>query len=102
MIIAGLIIIQAWYGNVKKEAEGDTQDGNSSIVDVTVPLQYLVEESQLHLQGGPKAGLLGFFDPCPDEDKQLYIRYLFQDKLHHVTIQEWEALDIPKKKDIVQ
>jgi len=96
----GLIIVQAWYGNLLKEAEGDAQDEKSTIIDVTIPLQYLVEDSQLHLEPTPKANLLGFYDPCPGEDKQLYIRYLFQDKLHQVTVQDWEALGIPKRMDM--
>ena len=44
-------------------------------IDVTIPLQYLVEDSQLILHEGPKTGLLGFYDPRIDEPKELLIRY---------------------------
>ncbi len=50
-------------------------------IDVTIPLQYLVEDSQLILHEGPKTGLLGFFDPRIDERKELSIRYVLTNPL---------------------
>ena len=38
---------------------------------------------------------IGFYDPCPGEDKSLYIRYLFKDKLHEVTIDDTQAIGLP-------
>ena len=45
-------------------------------VDVTVPVQCLVEDSgRLSLQEATKAELAGFYDPAPaDEEKQLLVR----------------------------
>lgn len=39
----------------------------------------------------------GFYDPCPGDEKQLRIRYLFKDKMHHVTINDNDELVIPLK-----
>jgi DnaJ family protein C protein 11 len=76
-------------------SENSSESLSSIIIDVTIPLQYLVEDSQLHLHDGSKAHLLGFYDPCIGEDKQLYIRYLFHDKLHEVTIDDSDVLGLP-------
>lgn len=70
-------------------------------MDVTIALQHLVEDSQLRLFETSKANLLGFYDPAYGEEKQLYIRYLFKDKLHQVTIQDNEPLAIPRKADLI-
>ena len=40
-------------------------------IDVTLQLQYMVDDSRLYLQAASKAGLLGFYDPVP------LIRYFF-------------------------
>lgn len=39
----------------------------------------------------------GFYDPCIGEAKSLRVRYLFRDSLHEVTIDEIEALAIPRQ-----
>ena len=48
----------------------------AAAVDVTVPVQCLVEDSgRLSLQEATKAELAGFYDPAPaDEEKQLLVR----------------------------
>jgi len=44
-------------------------------VDVTIPLQNLVENSRLQLPSEiTKSGLPGFYDPCPGGDKKLKVR----------------------------
>jgi len=88
----GLIIVSALYGNLESEDKGDC---SAQVIDVSIPLQQLVEDSQLHLHEGSKSGLLGFYDPCIGEEKQLYIRYLFRDKLHEVTNDDCQPLRIP-------
>ena len=49
-------------------------------VDVTVPVQCLVEDSgRLSLHEATKAELAGFYDPAPaDEEKQLLVRWAWQ------------------------
>lgn len=96
----GLIVVYACYGCLdedNKEVAGqETTEGEERVIDVTIPLQYLVEDSQLHLhESSSKSHLLGFFDPCPGEEKKLYIKYLFKDKLHEVTISDTEAIGLP-------
>jgi len=47
---------------------------SSKFIDVTVPLQNLVENSSLQLPKDiTKSGLPGFYDPCPARDKKLKV-----------------------------
>ncbi|KAK3104741.1 hypothetical protein FSP39_009031 [Pinctada imbricata] len=89
----GLIIVKAVYGQLI------TQDGvlvESQCIDVRVPLQALVKDSQLILMDSKtKSGIPGFYDPCPDEEKSLYIRYTFRNRPHQVTITDSEPIRIP-------
>lgn len=56
------------YGRWKEPTpSGDEEEAEEgSVIDVTVPLQYRVEDSQLILEEGSKASLYGtaFFLPC--------------------------------------
>jgi DnaJ family protein C protein 11 len=97
----GLIIQHASYGRLPQTNEGELKldeeedEENPFVIDVTVPLQYLIENSQLHLHPGSKAGLVGFYDPCPGEEKHLEVIYLFRNKLHRVCIADGELLRVP-------
>lgn len=75
LVFSGLIIVNAWYGNLAKFG---VDEPSPYVIDVTIPLQYLVEDSQLHLHNTSKSKLMGFYDPCIGEDKALHIRYLFR------------------------
>ncbi|KAJ7393345.1 DnaJ (Hsp40), sub C, member 11 [Desmophyllum pertusum] len=44
-----------------------------------------------------KSNLSGFYDPCPEEEKMLRIRYLFRDAVHEVTFGDQEHVRIPKQ-----
>ena len=44
--------------------------------------------------------LPGFYDPCPGEDKSLYVKYLFHAVVHQVTIKDKEGLRIPKQCEL--
>lgn len=70
----------------------------SEIINVTIPVQCLVEQpSRLILYAGSKLGLAGFFDPCgAGVEKQLLIRYTFQNKMHQVIIRDDEQLRCPR------
>lgn len=68
----GLVIIEARYG-ILDEPIVDTE--YPPWIDATIPLQYLVEDSQLIIHPGPKSALLGLYDPRIDEDKDLLVRY---------------------------
>ena len=73
--------------------------GYSELVDVTVPVQSLVESGRLTFFEGSKADLAGFYDPCAllhDEQKHLLIRYSYQNSIHQVLLQDEEGSKIPK------
>jgi len=98
------VIVEAHYGNLVRQAAESTKtelhsnDGDTVypyVIDVTIPIQYFVEESQLHLSNTSKSNLLGFYDPCIGEPKKLYIRYLFKDKLHEVAFDDMEVVSLP-------
>ncbi|KAF8180373.1 hypothetical protein BJ912DRAFT_1023712 [Pholiota molesta] len=81
----GLIIQEATYG----AADADDATENISL-DVTIPLQALVHNSQLHIPGGDsKAALQGFSDPAPFASKALRIRYLFHGRVHYAEIPDF-------------
>ncbi|KAI3913836.1 hypothetical protein MKX01_021898 [Papaver californicum] len=79
----GLIIYKALYGNLKafkgSESKEVQEEVASQIVDVTLPLNFLVTDSgQLKLHPGvKKSGIMGFCDPCPGEPKQLHVEYTY-------------------------
>ena len=73
------------------EREGEEDD---SIVDVTIPLQYLVEKSELRVVS-PKRTLKGFYDPCPGEKKHLFVEYTFGGSLRRATLMDDEDVLLP-------
>lgn len=92
--------------NLEKEESQDTNkyiplnlSGYSELVDVTVPVQCLVESGRLTFFDGSKADLAGFYDPCAllhDEQKHLLIRYSYQNASHQVLLPDEDALKVPK------
>lgn len=94
----GLVILQAWYGQLVTEGTSQEECGSSQeVVDVTIALQCLVKDSKLILQDSSKCSLPGFYDPCPGEEKSLRVRYLFHAVTHEVTISDTDSLRIPKQ-----
>ncbi|RAL49760.1 hypothetical protein DM860_002051 [Cuscuta australis] len=103
----GLVVTHAVYGSCKalgsrrKHTEENGDDGVSQILDVTLPMNFLVNDSgqlktsmQLH-EGVKKSGIMGFCDPCPDEPKQLYVEYMFHGSKFEVTVDDYAELIIP-------
>lgn len=95
----GLIILNALYG---KESDivarnDSTENQEIEVIDVVIPLQCLVKNSQLTLHDSAKSQLSGFYDPCVGEDKVLYIQYLYHSHLFDTTIKDKEGLRIPKQ-----
>ncbi|XP_019150257.1 PREDICTED: chaperone protein dnaJ 13-like [Ipomoea nil] len=101
----GLVVTRAVYGSRKalrnrtKNTEETGDDAASQILDVTLPLNFLVNDSgQLKLhEGVKKSGIMGFCDPCPGEPKQLYVEYTFQGNTFEVTVDDYEELIIPQE-----
>lgn len=105
----GLIIVKGIFGRIpqppvrrrgaKPEEEWPTV--GDSTIDVTVPLQYLLEDSKLQLFNSAKSGLPGFCDPALGEEKQLYVLYRFKGKLHEAMIGDRQPLFMPLERDIL-
>ncbi|KAG6596858.1 Chaperone protein dnaJ 13 [Cucurbita argyrosperma subsp. argyrosperma] len=101
--IGGLVITKAIYGNQKALKKMDelsvpNDESSLSVIDVTLPLNFLVNDSgQLKLHNGvKKSGIMGFCDPCPGEPKQLYVEYTYGDKTFEVVVDDYEELLIPR------
>lgn len=111
----GLVIIEAVYGvlppsKTKPQARSIASSlspfspllhprNSAKFIDVTVPIQNLVANSQVFISGGfSKSNMIGFYDPCLGEKKRLRIKYRFQEKLHWVEIGDRETLALPLRE----
>ena len=63
-------------------------------IEVSVPLQFLVEDGRLALASGSKHNLWGFADPAPGEPKQLQVEYQLQGTIHSITVADCSALEL--------
>ncbi|KAG7573742.1 Chaperone J-domain superfamily [Arabidopsis suecica] len=98
----GLIVTKALYGDpkaIERRDEGGVEGVDSGVIDVTVPMNFLVSDSgQLKLhEGVKKSGIMGFCDPCPGQPKQLYIAYTYHSQTFEVTVGDYEELSIPQE-----
>ncbi|XP_061357836.1 chaperone protein dnaJ 13 [Gastrolobium bilobum] len=99
----GLVIMRALYGNQiilnNLNSSSETSfESTSEVIDVTIPLNFLVNDSgllKLH-EGVKKSGIMGFCDPCPGEPKQLYVEYAYAGNQHKVWVGDYEELLIPQ------
>ena len=83
----GLVIIEAIYGKLDTDL----------VMHATIPIQALVNQSQLHIIAGiPKSELVGFYDAAYKETKKLRIKYKFQGRLHQVEVGDEVAVDLPQ------
>ncbi|XP_023755483.1 chaperone protein dnaJ 13 [Lactuca sativa] len=104
----GLVIIEAVYGNPKaikkitnnSEEKKDEYELASQIVDVTLPLNFLVNDSgQLKLhEGVKKSGIMGFCDPCPGETKKLHVKYTYGGNRYEVEVDDLQELILPQEE----
>ncbi|KAF8345363.1 hypothetical protein F5887DRAFT_1158884 [Amanita rubescens] len=87
----GLIILEAIYRPIEKD------DRVSDLAqDVTIPVQALVRNSQLHIPGDQlKSSLPGFSNPAPFTPKVLCIRYLFNGRKHYTEIADGKSAVLP-------
>ena len=98
----GILIVRALYGsetviNQYKDNE-ELVPSDEEAFEVVIPLQCLVNaDSTLSITDASKAQLPGFYDPCMGEDKKLFIKYKFSDKLHQVLVEDNEPVLIPSK-----
>ncbi|KAK7367786.1 hypothetical protein VNO80_09804 [Phaseolus coccineus] len=99
----GLVITRALYGNQivlnnLKSSSETSFESTSDVIDVTIPLNFLVSDSgQLKLhEGVKKSGIMGFCDPCPGRLKELYVEYVYAGNQYQVWAGDYEKLEIPK------
>ncbi|OSD08750.1 DnaJ-domain-containing protein [Trametes coccinea BRFM310] len=94
----GLVVLEARYGPSEEE------EGTEGLeVDVTVPVQALVNSSQLYIPGKrSKAGIPGFYDPVVGVPKTLRIRYKFRGRMHYAEIPDHMPVVLPLKDHLVE
>lgn len=110
----GLIIIEALYGSSQLLKKTNSllfkQQNKSSeelmtlpveIIDVTIPVQSLINNSQLHIGNYSKSSIIGFYDPCFGEEKLLRIVYYFQGRIHLVELGETSPVVAPLREHLV-
>ncbi|KAI8905618.1 hypothetical protein EDD86DRAFT_194059 [Gorgonomyces haynaldii] len=121
----GLVIVQALYGKldapdlvavrmlspqgIKEMADKaraslklNPSEQEQLYIDVTIPVQALVSNGQLHIGGGhSKSNLIGFYDPCLGEEKHLRITYQFDGKLHQLQVDDKTPVAAPLRSHIV-
>ncbi|KAL5970080.1 hypothetical protein TSMEX_002188 [Taenia solium] len=107
----GLVIVYALYGQLSPTTPSIplTADvGGALSIDVTVPLQVMVEHHQIRLPPGRWADMQGFYDPCAGLGRaachgrrplrQLFVAYTFNGLPHEVCTEESGGLAIPMSK----
>ena len=91
----GLIVLKAHYGHLVSDT---TNESSTKIIDVTIPLQTLVKDSTLRIGTTvSKSNLTGFYDPCVDEEKSLYIKYSFHSQIHTITYKDTDPIILPNR-----
>ena len=79
------------------DSEVSISSSHPDVINVTIPVQCLVEEqSKLILYEGSKNSLAGFYDPCSDEDKHLLVHYLYQGKHHQILVPDEDQVRCPR------
>lgn len=92
----GLVIVSAKYGSDNEITEG--RFNSNLVIDVSQALQYMVNDSRLIIPSGTsKSKYLGFYDPCPDKNKKLIIRYLYQEILHEWIFEDLDEINLPQR-----
>lgn len=98
----GLVIEQAWYGNIEGVTPHIPSPHFPQYINVADQLQLLVVQSRLSLPAASKADSLDFYDCCPGEAKQLYVRYTFHSQLHEVLVDDEDPLVLARPEHRVE
>lgn len=118
----GILIKKALYGNLRLREDKLTEcvggspatrrtiketDLQGPFVDVTLPVQFMVHQHTIVLQGGganSKADLPGFYNPAPLDSElelELYVLYDFKSHLHEVIVGDHSMLSMPLRKHML-
>ena len=89
----GLVILQAVYGDAKAIGVPAKVKQMEDVLDVTIPLQFMVNSSKLRLYAGSKKEYMGFWKGA--EKCGLYVRYCFNEKVYEVEVEDDEPLYLP-------
>jgi curved DNA-binding protein CbpA len=113
---SGIIIQRALYGDLRLSEDRldeaglifiDESDLQGPFIDVTEPVQCLVEQHTIRINGGhqsSKADLKGFYNPSPldkELELELYVLYEFKGKLHEVIVGDRDMLSCPRRAHAV-
>lgn len=114
----GLVIVKAVLGVIHNRRFPDeyhvgaehgeqeppnTEEGEEGLpepyIDITVPLQVLVDSHELSLQEGTHLSqIVGSCDAAPGQEKTLLIRYRHQGKLHECSVGGEGPLELPQAR----
>ena len=87
----GLVVLQALYGNIDEiKRYLDCGEEASGFIDVTLAVNFMVEESKLVIPKVPKEGLQGFW--WVSNDASLYIYYKLRGEVSKVILKNEEYL----------
>ena len=92
----GLVILRGVYGD--EAAIGGTERNveTEKALDVTVALQFMVENSKLRLYAGSKKDYVGFCEMGGEERKpKLYVRYAYNGFVYELEVEDAEPLYLP-------
>ncbi|CAO3623679.1 unnamed protein product [Cunninghamella blakesleeana] len=97
----GLVLVKALYGHLEYINE-DNEELPEGVIDVTIVLQAMVNESRLTIPSGhSKTNICGFYDPCLGEQKKLLVKYRFQNQLHQAIVKDNAALIVPMRAHLI-
>ncbi|PJF18469.1 DnaJ subfamily C member 11 [Paramicrosporidium saccamoebae] len=97
----GLIITSAYYERASPMGSPLQAPNPTNVLDVTIPLQMLVVDSQICLEKGSKSNLLGFYDIAVGHAKLLRIDYCFRGIKHQACIADEAQVLLPLRSHII-
>ena len=92
----GLVILKAYYGSAVNIGIEEKVKNMEEVIDVTIPIQFMVKDSKVRLYAGSKQDYMGFWNPVSKETPcRLYVRYSFNEKVYEIEVDGDEPLYLP-------
>ena len=92
--IKGLEILHAVYGEATAIRIPEKIANMENVIDVTIPLQFMVSNSKIKLYAGSKEDYMGFWKGS-EKNCRLYVRYSFNEKVYEIEVDDNEPLYLP-------